>query len=549
MTSAAPTSRSETAPDAASSQPADAPTRLRYVLFPGRHHLLTRYQAVWLRRLLDGRVRDQTGTPVHLAAQDRPVLVWAVTSANHSNTRRNPVPAHRREAAIERLSLLENFTSVVVPVVDVAATSRFAALTVASAHSNAGLDLTPSNTVVACSTPAVTAQYEQLGFRVAGVELDEDVTPPRPWDVLTMLTEGDPTWRDLAHPATVDIYDRYALDAHIRMLAADPVVGDEGTLTETRAYGTYAASFEQASARKWAQVGPYVRPGRILDIGCATGGLLEQASRDPRLHESDLLGVEVSRHLFTEAEHKRAQGAFTANPNTFFYQANILAGDLFPPRSIDTTTTVALTHEIISYGDGLTDLRRLADAVFRHTVPGGVWVNSDVSGPDDPDRVVALELNMTDGHHVTRARDDLGSLAPAEAQAYLEPLSTWSRFHQFAREFRAHANVPFPFEVQRPGLVRLTLADAMEFITKASYVDSFVSECHERFTTVNWDGWVQLVQDAGFEVDPASHAWRNDWLVEHRFDPIATLRDAQTGEALPWPDTHVLMVARRPELG
>ena len=33
--------------------------------------------------------------------------------------------------------------------------------------------------------------------------------------------------------------------------------------------------------------------GRIVDIGCASGGLLVKAGLDPRLHESDLIGVEA----------------------------------------------------------------------------------------------------------------------------------------------------------------------------------------------------------------------------------------------------------------
>ena len=64
----------------------------RFVLFPGRHHLLTRFQAGYLREL---------------AGAGATTVVWAVTSANHENTKRNPVPYHRREAAIERFSVLD----------------------------------------------------------------------------------------------------------------------------------------------------------------------------------------------------------------------------------------------------------------------------------------------------------------------------------------------------------------------------------------------------------------------------------------------------------
>ena len=73
---------------------------LRYVLFPGRHHLLTRFQATYLKALVAGGLTDTNGAP--LAFAERPMVVFAVTSANHRGTRRNPIPYDRREAAIER---------------------------------------------------------------------------------------------------------------------------------------------------------------------------------------------------------------------------------------------------------------------------------------------------------------------------------------------------------------------------------------------------------------------------------------------------------------
>lgn len=531
-------------------------TGLEFVLFPGRHHLLTRYQAMWLRRLLDGRVCDAAGDLVAMSPQT--AIVWALTSANHTNTRRNPVPANRREAAIERFSLLEGLRSIVVPVVDTAPTDRFADLTIKTVQTSAGLSLTPQNTVVACSTPSVTAMYAELGFRIVGVEADADPAPARPWDVLESLVAGDTGWRDLAHPATLDVYDRYQLAEAVTTVCTDPIVGSEGSLTDTRAYSTYAASFENASDRKWEQVEPYVEPGRIVDIGCATGGLLKRAGSEPRLHESDLIGVEVARHLFAEAEHLKAQGAFP-NPNTFFYQRNVLAPEpVFPRRSIDTTLSIALTHEIISYGDGLDDLRRFARVIHDHTRPGGVWVNSDVCGPDDPDRPVHLVLNDADGVNIDTPRTDLDE-QPGEAVAeWVASLSTYGRFVQFAHDFPRLCRHPYEMSLTGDRAL-LRHADAMEFMTRKDYTDNWLSECHERFTTLDWAGWCREVEAAGFSVDPASHVWRNDWLVEHRFAGTAELyavagedRSAASaggllGQALDWPVTHVLLVARRPE--
>jgi SAM-dependent methyltransferase len=533
-------------------------SRYRYVLLPGRHHLLTRAQAGYLRRVLAGRATADDGGAVDVEPDAR--VVWAVTSANHQNTRRNPVPYSRREAAIERFSATEDVDSLVVPVVDARATSRFARVTLTAVEiATAGRDvLTPRTTVLACSTPVVAQMYRDLGFRVVTVEDDADAfdePPPRPWDVLELLVAGDPAWRDLAHPATVSVFDRYALDQHVRTVCTDPVVGDEGTLTDTREYGTYQRSFEDNSGRKWEQVGPYVRPGRIVDIGCASGGLLVEAGKDPRLHESDLIGVEVARHLFAEAQHRQAQKGFP-NPNTWVYQRNILADGpaVFPDRSIDTTLTVALTHEISSYGDGLRDLRLLATRVLAHTAPGGVWVNSDVAGPADPGREVLLTLSTADGENPGRVRTDLADLGAGECAAYVERLSTRARLDQFAHDFALHAAPGYavtPVDDVRDGddhgrsTVRCTLAQAMEFLTRKDYTDNWVSECHERFTDMNLGTWRDLLTDVGFEVDVATHAWRNDWIVEHRIAPVASLADLD-GTPLPWPDTHVLVLARRP---
>ena len=496
----------------------------RYLLFPGRHHLLTRFQAAYLREL----------------AADGARTVWAVTSANHSNTRRNPIAYHRREAAIERFSVLEGLPSLVVPVFDTAPTDRFADVTVKNVEASLGLSLDPDNTVVACSTPEVAELYEKLGFRIAGVEADRDPQPERPWDVLLRLAAGDPAWRELAHPATLDVFDRYGLADLVRTVVNDPVVGDEGGLTTTRDYRTYAEAFEEAAARKWDLVREHVRPGRIVDIGCGAGAVLALADREPALRESDLIGVEVARPLYEECVHRKAQGGFT-NPNVFFYCRNVLGGAVLPARSVDTTLTFALTHEIWSYGNRLDSVRRFAEAIYQHTVPGGVWINSDVCGPDEPDRTVLLRLSTSDGANPAAARTDLGRLDREEVSRYVGGLSTRARLDQFAVDFR----FPLPYEAVDEDSVRIRLADAMDFLTRKDYVDSWLSEAHEQFCGLSYGDWAALLREVGFELAQPSHAWSNRWIVDNRLSPVAQLSTVD-GEPLTWPVTHVLLVARRP---
>jgi hypothetical protein len=250
--------------------------------------------------------------------------------------------------------------------------------------------------------------------------------------------------------------------------------------------------------------------------------------------------VEVARPLYEECVHRKAQGGFT-NPNVFFFCRNVLGGAVFPARSVDTTLTFALTHEIWSYGDRLSSLRRFAEAIYQHTVPGGVWLNSDVCGPDEPDRTVLLRLSTADGSNPVAPRDDLADLPREETTPYLSGLSTRARLDQFAHDFR----FPLPFDVQADGAVRIRLADAMDFLTRKDYVDNWLSEAHEQFCGMSFADWAKLLDEVGFELAPASTAWRNDWIVDHRLAPVASLSTVDE-QPLDWPVTHALLVARRP---
>jgi SAM-dependent methyltransferase len=391
--------------------------------------------------------------------------------------------------------------------------------------------------VVACSTPEVAALYEQLGFPIAGVEAAVTPQPERPWDVLLRLAAADETWRELAHPATIDVFDRYQLVDTVRAVVNDPVVGEEGGLTATRDYRSYVEAFADSAARKWQPVRQYIRPGRIVDIGCGAGAVLELADREPALCESDLIGVEVARHLFDECVHKKAQGGFV-NPNVFFYRRNVLSGAVFPARSIDTTLTFALTHEIWSYGERLDSLRRFVKAIYDHTVPGGVWINSDVCGPDGRDRPVVLRLDRTDGDNPDAPRTDLAELPSIEVAKYVSGLSTRARLDQFAVDYR----FPLAYKPVTGDSVELALGDAMDYLTRKDYTDNWLSEAQEQFCGLEFADWKALLTDVGFEVDAASRGWRNDWIIEHRIAPVASLDDGR----LDWPVTHVLLVARRP---
>lgn len=538
-----------------------------YVLVPGRHHLFTRFQWAELARIGAGEVADVTGERL---AADAVTVVIAVTSANHSNTRRNPVPVELRVAQAHLASASAEIDCITVPIADVGTTDRFAdhvigavAAEEAVCDADGGpIRLTPSNCVVACSTPSVARQFAALGYAVFAMEhraspldgpsVGDDLwITPRPWQLVEAAAANGldtPMFEEHAHPASLRIWRQHRLDLRAAALFADPIVGADSDLTIGRDYFTYMDSFDRGAERKWQVLAPHVEPGRIVDIGCATGSILALAGDSPRLAESDLIGVELSRALYDECLHRRRMGAF-ANPNTFFYHRNAMER-LFAEGSVNTTLTVSLAHEIVSYIDEAA-LDALSQAIFEHTAPGGVWLIYDVCAPLDQDRVVRMDLDDTAGVGAADAAQvDWAALSTAELGPWLDTLSVRARFDVFAATFRAEQGESLldlgTVRNHDDGSVELRLGDAMDFLAHHTYTESWRSEMNERFSYRSLDDWRVALAAIGFVVESASTTWTNPWLAEHRFGPVARLSDPATGETVDWGETNLVVIARRP---
>lgn len=518
-----------------------------HILFPGRHHALTKFQAEYLRSALSGETSDLTGRSVSLTPGAS--VVFAVTSSDHGNTRRNPIPAHRREAMIERFSLAEGIPSETYLIGDVPHTDRFASYMLQAIEAAEGPELTPDNTVVACSTPSVWKLFSDLGFRVITVEAEGGEL--RPWDLIELIAAGESPSE--LHPVCRELYDRYSLNERIIALHSDPLASSEGELTETRDYKTYGDDFDSGAARKWEILAPHSRSGRVVDLGCGVGSLIKEISEDPYHVESDLYGIELARPLYEECEHRRSQGAFS-NPNTFFYQRNLLAGELFRPGSIDTTLTVSLTHELYSYA-GIEELRRGIRKIRAQTSADGVWLNLDVLGPEDPERIVWLELERGDAG-ITALRDGI-ERPPASGSKTLDSLSVAELFLQFAHDWRQSDGDPEAAPAServrliegafnaRRAVFQTRLGIAMEFLTKKDYTDNWLSEMRESFCYWSWSDWEREITDAGFILAPGSGPLRNEWIETHRLDPVARLTPpGELDDPIRWPETSLLAVAR-----
>lgn len=522
-----------------------------YLLIPGRHHLLTNFQFNYLQELIaqTGNLCDVNGQPF---ATHEPIeaIIFAVTSANHSNTRRNPLAFYLRALAIEEFGDELSVPAYVYGIDDVGSLPNFASYTLKRIkHDSEGLfDLTPANTAVVCSTPVLT-MYQQLGFRILPAELSDRQSwsyhETLPWEVVEQIVasedwQHDPQVAARMHPASRALWEKYRLADKVKLLFRDTMISDDGDITTTRDYNSYVRQMDDIAGMKYAETAPFVRPGRIGDIGCAVGSWIKLACQDERFRESDFYGIEVARHLFDICLQRKHNGEF-ANPFTFFAQRNAVTGLVFDANSMNTIHTSSLTHEIESYG-GRAELLQFIANRYQELASGGIWVNRDVVGPEDKDRLVLMWLNEVDGRN---GDIDEPITDRQQLKEYLAGLSTWAKFRRFAQDFRRHAGYQLEYQLRRVGndyYAELRQADACEFMSRKDYLDNWLSEMHETFCFWDFSEWKSHLEHAGFAIAPESKAYANPWIIENRLQGKVELFDLDLNP-LPYPVTNMLLLA------
>lgn len=525
-----------------------------YLLIPGRHQLLTNFQQTYLTRLLNTplqELKDIYGQPVAISGKIE-AIIFAVTSANHSNTRRNPLPFYLRAISIEAMSASLPVPVYIYGIDDVGSLESFAGYTIKRIkHESEGMfDCQPGNTLVVCSTP-VLRLYESLGFTILPAELKDinswEYHATMPWDLVEHIArvpdwEQDGFVKQEMHRAAYEVWKKYKLGRKVKQLFSDTMISSDGDLTETRDYNVYVRQMDDIAELKYRETATYLQPGRIGDIGCAVGSWMKLVTKDARLRESDVYGIEVSRHLFEICKQRKENGEF-AHPFVFFAQKNAVKGLVFDPNSMNTIHSSSLTHEIESYGSRA-DLLQFIKNRYDELVPGGVWVNRDVVGPYNKQQQVYMLLNREDGNN----EDPYKLFAEREQLSqYLQQLSTYARFLRFASDFRATEGYQLSYAtevIDGNTYLQLSLQDAAEFLSRKDYTDNWQSEMHETFCFWDFNEWQEQLRAAGFKIHPQSYVTTNQWIVENRWKEKASLFVLEDGMLKPYayPVTHMVLI-------
>ena len=281
---------------------------------------------------------------------------------------------------------------------------------------------------------------------------------------------------------------------------------------------------------KYAEIKPFLKPGKIVDEGCADGALLERVAQD--FPDSDLIGVDLSSEMLARAHEAQRAGAF-GGAFVFFKQQNLMTPvSEAQARSVDVVICNSTLHELWSYGDGDATVRAYLRGKYALLRPGGRLVIRDVVGPDDKDAPVLMECAADDG------------LVTDDPNVPISAVSTLSRFGRFRRDFRP--GTPRPDVTQDgPARFRLPLGLAMEFTAKMTYADNWLSEMHEAFCFWSFGDWTRELESAGFVVLPTSRAYLNEWRVAHHFEGRVRLFQSD-GTPRPFPVTNMALAAEKP---
>ena len=518
---------------------------MTYLLLPGRQIVTTRFQEEYLTGILGKDLETLptiTGTPPPGRATG---IVFAVTSCNKSNSRYNPLPFEFRAIlAYEFARDLQQTFGVrfhIVGVPHYPPTHKFAEIILKeiAEQSDGHLRLTPANTVVFTSTPAVIADYQDLGFSILPGEYElpsKTYLAPVPNVIVRQLGDGQAALDDipLSRSARAVFTNFPDTVERIVRLFHDPILTEQGDLTETRNYGTYARDMAGAIDFKYAEIAPFLQPGKIVDEGCADGALLERMVAD--FPDSDLIGIDLSAEMLARAAERKRAGAF-GGAFVFFKQQNLMT-PVSDAQSNTTDTIIcnSTLHELWSYGHGAQTVREYLQNKHKQLRTGGRLVVRDVVGPENGDLTVHLWCNPDNGQHT----EDI-------AHADVAQLCTWSRFLRFVQDFRP-GDPRLEFSCVEDGgqpLFSLSLRSAMEFIAKMDYTDNWQSEMHETFCFWDFADWARELFDTGFRLAPGSHAYVNPWRVEHSFMGKVRLTTPE-GRPLAFPATNMVLAAEKP---
>jgi len=297
----------------------------------------------------------------------------------------------------------------------------------------------------------------------------------------------------------------------------------EGELSSGRDFSVYVKGMDAGLALKIKDIVPYIRPGKIVDKGCANGSLLTHLST--LFPTSSIVGEDLSSELL-----KQARARHYDNNNVSLVRGNIIKRR-FDKGSVDTIIFSSVMHEIYSYtGYDRAKVREaLVNARYELVNQGRLIMRDGVSPIDN-----GTDENTMNHRHAWLLCDE----------------ETERRFRRFAVDFKGKSRNPgVPFTEHRIDGVthfNLSLHHAAEFLSKKDYLENWPIEVNEEFGVYGFTSWRKVFADAGFRIIE-EESYVNPWVRANRYVGKAALfaiaKDGRPGSKLPFPKTTIRIAA------
>ncbi|MDR2191232.1 MAG: hypothetical protein LBP53_09000 [Candidatus Peribacteria bacterium] len=138
------------------------------ILVPGRHHLTTTYWEQYIEKVVAKELCQSLSvqnTPLNFQQGKKAAnVIFAITSANHSGTKRNPLDLSKRTMLLDRFGQTLPVSTFQYPIDDIPVSDHFAEYMIKKIYveSQGRFNFTPENMVVMTSTPNVIKQFQRL---------------------------------------------------------------------------------------------------------------------------------------------------------------------------------------------------------------------------------------------------------------------------------------------------------------------------------------------------------------------------------------------------
>lgn len=292
----------------------------------------------------------------------------------------------------------------------------------------------------------------------------------------------------------------------------------------------YIAKMEKSSLQKSA-FAALAHPGLIVDLGTGSG----VAARDLALlfPDSHVIGVDLDEKMVNHAKEHYIL------PNLDFLLGNA-EDSAFPANSLNAVFMSSVGHHLTSYGDGApfdtSHVEKAISEIHKQLRYGDIFILRDFVVSPGPSEVF-LDLPTDDGTEFGETKH----------------LSTAALFERFAIDFRnsQHPNSGVPYQVtpivkdgqSQRRRYRMSHRDAVEFILRKDYRESYLAEIQEEYTYFSQSEFENALLKAGFRVVLSSPIF-NPWIIENRFKDMFTLQTLD-GKPLPFPATNYVIVGEK----